>query len=849
MKIYKLLLLFLTSNVLLSPTSAGQWAEKCLQSMTLEEKLAQLILVGSANNVDEVKQVITKFRVGGVVNVDLPKTNVRNQLEFNKRFHEISPVPLWVMGRLSAQNQLEFLDLPFVIQQRTLKSIDSHNYPLIWDNLSEQSGLLAKQVGMNALVTSYMVSQESLTPFAYCAGLPVFCNGTLIKRSSSEFLNQVGNQSFQFIEVHSTKSKPLVEEVSAVLEELKEYYNSQKVCQVKLDQIIKQSLLLKESLLLHQHANFINNRISDVLDQISETEELVFSEAMTLAKNEKNLLPISNEQLYDAILIKIGVERVDDSKKEYISQTWRTSTFMPVYHELQQWLTEKGSLLASKRLVLINLCVAPESVTEYEKVKNIIDFCNQKKVKTIVSVFTGLDSLKYVKGATSILWCGSYHRNADPVAKRVILGEQCALGKLPIKLKQIEDLGLSKYRVVPKTVLPCQKNELHEQIEKSLSDHCFVPCRDIQSVTQDLNNEIAGHCHVENFGGFVGRINSVFQKHGLRGAKLLPPLSTRAEPVIKLDGLSCEYRSVGLAQSASQQKGYFVSRVSASLGQFIKPNDQIISVNGRDISAENDLNSALSSLKSNATKVQVVVRRLLSRNVVTVDVPLVGGPIDPLSVCKSSKSKKSVFVKVKSVEGDEQGQWLESAFNSLSQARNLCFDLREVSNLNVSNLHHLCFILNITNLGHLVNRDLWENISKISPCLEYTARLMRPNWQLSYLTKSPIDLNHRKIVVFIDQETSQLAEVFVSALKSTYPDVLVVGQKSKGLVFMTKKVPLMHGFQMHLPEKEYFSPTGQYLNGSGIEPDIQRNFGPVSDNESEALKLLEWVESLESKSF
>ncbi|MBQ1272039.1 MAG: PDZ domain-containing protein [Clostridia bacterium] len=76
-----------------------------------------------------------------------------------------------------------------------------------------------------------------------------------------------------------------------------------------------------------------------------------------------------------------------------------------------------------------------------------------------------------------------------------------------------------------------------------------------------------------------------------------------------------------------------------------------------------------------------------------------------------------------------------------------------------------------------------------------------------------------KIVVLQNFATSDVAEVFVAALKDTQA-ATVVGDVSRGKGVGQRDIPLSDGTAIHISTYEYITPNGTQFNASGIVPDV-----------------------------
>lgn len=104
-----------------------------------------------------------------------------------------------------------------------------------------------------------------------------------------------------------------------------------------------------------------------------------------------------------------------------------------------------------------------------------------------------------------------------------------------------------------------------------------------------------------------------------------------------------------------------------------------------------------------------------------------------------------------------------------------------------------------------------------------------------------------KVAVLINSSSASASEILASAIKESYKDGLVVGNKSygKGTVQETKK--LLDGSMIKYTTQKWLTPNGNYINEKGVEPtnEVELNEeyyqNPTEENDNqlnEALNLL-----------
>ncbi|MBQ2273185.1 MAG: PDZ domain-containing protein [Clostridia bacterium] len=93
------------------------------------------------------------------------------------------------------------------------------------------------------------------------------------------------------------------------------------------------------------------------------------------------------------------------------------------------------------------------------------------------------------------------------------------------------------------------------------------------------------------------------------------------------------------------------------------------------------------------------------------------------------------------------------------------------------------------------------------------------------------------IILLQNAATSDVAEVFVSALQDT--GTSVVGTVSRGKGVGQRDIPLSDGTAIHISTYEYITPNGTYFNGQGILPNLSVPLSQISVEDILNLSLSE----------
>jgi carboxyl-terminal processing protease len=95
-------------------------------------------------------------------------------------------------------------------------------------------------------------------------------------------------------------------------------------------------------------------------------------------------------------------------------------------------------------------------------------------------------------------------------------------------------------------------------------------------------------------------------------------------------------------------------------------------------------------------------------------------------------------------------------------------------------------------------------------------------------------LRNRKVVVLINGGSASASEILSGALRDN-KKVILVGETSFGKGTIQEPIEMDGGVGLHVTIAKWLTPSGVWVNGSGLKPDIE-----VSDNpDTEADEQLE----------
>lgn len=85
---------------------------------------------------------------------------------------------------------------------------------------------------------------------------------------------------------------------------------------------------------------------------------------------------------------------------------------------------------------------------------------------------------------------------------------------------------------------------------------------------------------------------------------------------------------------------------------------------------------------------------------------------------------------------------------------------------------------------------------------------------------SPTSKSVGPLVVLVDKQTASGAEILAAALQAQGV-AKIVGQPTAGAVGVSSTIPLDDGSALQLTRERFVTPSGQQINGKGVQPDVQ----------------------------
>lgn len=233
----------------------------------------------------------------------------------------------------------------------------------------------------------------------------------------------------------------------------------------------------------------------------------------------------------------------------------------------------------------------------------------------------------------------------------------------------------------------------------------------------------------------------------------------------------------------------------------LRPNDQIISVDGQRVEGLNLMEATLKIRGEKGTTVELEILRQGLRDPLKFQVKRDEIPqITVYSDVKNLGAKKIGYIEITSFSNDTAKEFKDS--------------LEKLEDKGIDGL-----IMDVRgNPGGLltsVEEILKEFVSKEKP---YVQIEKRNGEKLRYFSSLEKDKNY-PVAVLIDKGSASASEILAGALKEAEGYTLI-GQTTFGKGTVQQPVPMGDGSNIKLTLFKWLTPDGNWIHGKGIEPDV-----------------------------
>lgn len=276
------------------------------------------------------------------------------------------------------------------------------------------------------------------------------------------------------------------------------------------------------------------------------------------------------------------------------------------------------------------------------------------------------------------------------------------------------------------------------------------------------------------------------------------------------ESLDSTFEGIGAEVSKINGKIIIVSPFKDSPAEKagLRPNDEILSIDGESVEGL-DLHLATMKIRGKkGTKVQLEIRRQ------GVDSPI------KVNITRDEIPQITVYGEVKKKAGNEFG-YIEITSFSKETAAEFKKKLKELEKKGISGL-----IIDVRgNPGGLlasVEDILKEFIPKDKP---YVQIEQRDGERLRYFSNLDKGKDY-PIVILVDKGSASASEILAGAMKEGGNSILV-GEKTFGKGTVQQAVPMGDGSNIKLTLFKWLTPDGNWINGKGIEPDVEISQPPI----------------------
>ena len=299
----------------------------------------------------------------------------------------------------------------------------------------------------------------------------------------------------------------------------------------------------------------------------------------------------------------------------------------------------------------------------------------------------------------------------------------------------------------------------------------------------------------------------------------------REEAATYIEASMGEFVGIGL-QIFQNEEGYpqvmkvFEKGPSAKAG--IKENDVIIKVDGENIQ-NLELDKVVSKIKNQKIGKSVTVT--IRRDKQEMDFDIVREKVIDPSVTVSY-SENTAIIKIENFTDNTYKEFME-AYEKIKQEKvdSLILDLRNNSGNNLNSATKIV--------------EMFIDKGEVLYSLEDNSGTQK----VKDKKNKEIKLN---TVVIVNQFTSGISELFVSALKDNL-GLTVVGQHTTGNSSIQTIYGLEDGSYIRFTTAKWFTPKGESIEGKGVEIDIEAN-GTEDYNRETDIAFVKALESLKDNS-
>lgn len=316
-------------------------------------------------------------------------------------------------------------------------------------------------------------------------------------------------------------------------------------------------------------------------------------------------------------------------------------------------------------------------------------------------------------------------------------------------------------------------------------------------------------------GAIDGMVKSLGDKHSLyMDDEKFKAFMQQTEGSFGGVGIVMGFPAEGVCQVVSVME----NTPSAQAG--IQPKDEIVKIDGVDVSTMQPDEMALKIRGEEGTQVVLTVRRQGQEN---FDVTLTRANI-PLTTAKGTM-----------IDGSNIG-YIRIASFSENTGKEFA---KELSSLKEQGMAGLIVDLR-GNPGGLITTCV-EIANQLIPSGEIVSMTDRSGQKTVY--ESQLEAFDYPLVVLIDENSASASEILAGAVQDRQCGT-IVGVKSYGKGSVQTMLPLNEGDGLKLTVARYYTPSGRSIDGTGIQPDVEI---ALPEHATQDVQLLKAIDVMKEK--
>ncbi|MGB8367534.1 MAG: glycoside hydrolase family 3 N-terminal domain-containing protein [Candidatus Babeliales bacterium] len=223
--------------------------------------------------------------------------------------------------------------------------------------------------------------------------------------------------------------------VLIAVEKIKKALASGELTMQELDEHVQKILQLKQWLKNHAIADRDPTQLNT--SYTIELKKKLYEQAVTVAKNTKQLIPLKNNVQSPIQLIQIGSKQQEPFVKQ-LTQQQQITLHTICHNEPENNIIQLCQDLNNKETIIISIHWMSQSIQNSYGItditKKLINNLSKKNKKIILVIFGNPYSIQFFKNISTIIFAYENEPEAQIAASNIILGNLKSVGVLPVKI-------------------------------------------------------------------------------------------------------------------------------------------------------------------------------------------------------------------------------------------------------------------------------------------------------------------------------------------------------------------------------------------------------------------------------